>query len=334
MRKPADNISIADFVNLRNNEKQLFTPGPASLLVENIIGLRSCFGRGDSDYVGLEDSVLNSLKRISGQENIIRIQGSASLALEIMALNFLSGNILIVSTGYYSDRFASLANISQRNNKNITNIDLVPWDKVNELSANYDWVLACPTETSCGLKIDIKYLKGIADKAKAKLMLDATASIGLEEDHELADVVGFSSCKGLFGLTGASFICYNALPRNDVDSFYLRIDTHENKMMTGPYHAICSLAEVLPVHSKIRESIIINKKIFIEKMKNYLVHPLEMQPLLCTFVNCKIVSKNNSNILYSSRSLLNGTVVCHLGEAHLKSESQGSIQSDLLINED
>ena len=26
-------------------------------------------------------------------------------------------------------------------------------------------------------------------------MLDATASVGLEENHDLADVIGFSSCK-------------------------------------------------------------------------------------------------------------------------------------------
>ena len=34
-------------------------------------------------------------------------------------------------------------------------------------------------------------------------MLDATASIGLEDEHELADLIAYSSCKGLFGLTGA-----------------------------------------------------------------------------------------------------------------------------------
>ena len=46
-------------------------------------------------------------------------------------------------------------------------------------------------------------------KLKAKLLLDATGSIGLEPDHNLADTIAFSSCKGLFGLTGASFICFN-----------------------------------------------------------------------------------------------------------------------------
>ena len=46
----------------------------------------------------------------------------------------------------------------------------------------------------------------MADKCSAQLMLDATASIGLGDNHELADVISFSSCKGLFGLTGGTFI--------------------------------------------------------------------------------------------------------------------------------
>ena len=35
-------------------------------------------------------------------------------------------------------------------------------------------------------------------------MLDATASIGLESGHEQAEILAYSSCKGLFGLTGAA----------------------------------------------------------------------------------------------------------------------------------
>ena len=46
-------------------------------------------------------------------------------------------------------------------------------------------------------------------KCKSKLALDATASIGLEKNHELSDVAAFSSCKGLFGLTGGAFITFN-----------------------------------------------------------------------------------------------------------------------------
>ena len=62
-----------------------------------------------------------------------------------------------------------------------------------------------------------------------KLFVDATGSIGLEEDHHLADLMAFSSCKGLFGITGASFIAHksNLLP-NDNSYFYFNLETHKN----------------------------------------------------------------------------------------------------------
>ena len=48
------------------------------------------------------------------------------------------------------------------------------------------------TVTYCTSKIPSRFAK----KNKAKLMLDATGSIGLEKDHGLASVISFSSCKG------------------------------------------------------------------------------------------------------------------------------------------
>ena len=39
---------------------------------------------------------------------MVAIQGPASLAIEIGLLNFVRGNILVVNTGYYSDRIYSI----------------------------------------------------------------------------------------------------------------------------------------------------------------------------------------------------------------------------------
>ena len=55
-------MNINNFVKYKNKQKKLFTAGPASLLPENIYGLSPCFGRGDDDYLDLEDRVLNKLK--------------------------------------------------------------------------------------------------------------------------------------------------------------------------------------------------------------------------------------------------------------------------------
>ena len=102
--------NISEFIKYRNDQKYLYTPGPASLVEENLLGLRPCFGRGDLDYSEIENFVLSNLKELSGHQKIVRLQGSASLALEIMALNFLYGNVLIISTGFYSDRLIQLTN--------------------------------------------------------------------------------------------------------------------------------------------------------------------------------------------------------------------------------
>jgi len=318
-------------IKKKNNNKIIFTAGPASLLKENIAALRPCFGRGDKEYLDKEKFVLKKILNISGQNKIVRMQGSASLALEIMSLNFLFGKVLIIKTGYYSDRLIFLTNTAKKNLKKIKKIDTINWTNLDDISKKYDWILACSTETSCGLKLPIEDLYKAKLKSKSKLMLDATGSIGLERNHELADVMAFSSCKGLFGLTGASFICYKKNPKNDVDSFYLKLENHLNKKMTGPYHTIYSLYEVLKKHSDFRLSVEINKNRFLKKMKNELTVPIKYQPLLCTHVKSIIKAKNNKVILYEPRNDIGGSVVCHIGEVHLGKNAKGKILDNLYL---
>ena len=61
-------------------------------------------------------------------------------------------------------------------------------------------------------------------------------------------------------------------------------------------------------------------------MKDYILYPLANQPLLCTYVNKKIKKKNNKVVLYQSRAKIDGSIVCHLGEVHLKRKAKGDIQ--------
>jgi len=329
---PSRNLTVADFVKQRNEEKYLFTAGPASLLAENLIGLRPCFGRGDEDYTTVETRVLDQLKKMSGHSKIARIQGSASLALEIMALNFLEGDVLIISTGYYSDRLQWLAESAQRRNGAVRSVTTIPWTEISTVQGSYDWVWGCPTETSAGILVPITTLRQTADSLGAKLMLDATASIGLEADHDLAQAIAYSSCKGLFGLTGACFIAFNDSPTQEVDSFYLSLQSHLEKRMTGPYHAIASLADVLPRHDHFREGVIVNKQRFIREMRQWLSQPEEHQPLLCTHITATVTSSDPRAVLYAPRSNLGGSVVCHLGEAHLGASARGEIQSILRVS--
>jgi aspartate aminotransferase-like enzyme len=317
--------TIDDFVGRRNSAKLLFTAGPASLLAENITGLRPCFGRGDADYTEVEEDVLTRLRALSGHRQIVRMQGSASLALEIMVLNFLFGRILIVWTGHYSDRLRWLANSCQRRGGRVIEVAYRAYDDLDSVEGRFDWVLACSVETSRGFAIPIRQLAGIAQRLDARLMLDATASIGLESDHHLAEVIAYSSCKGLFGLTGASFIAFNERPEQGVDSFYLDLASHVEKRMTGPYHAIASLADVLPRHAEFREAVVTNKARFMREMRHYLTVPGANQPMLCTHVSCDIGAADPRAVLYRPRSDLAGSVICHLGEAHLGRAAEGRI---------
>jgi aspartate aminotransferase-like enzyme len=324
MDKPSS-ATIASFVERRNRDRQLFTAGPASLLAENLTGLRPCFGRGDEDYLAAEALVLQSLTRMTGHAQLVRLQGSASLALEIAIRNFLSGRVLIVDTGFYSDRLKAMAQAAMAQHAEVSSIEKITAIDIAYPTGRYDWVLACATETSIGLKIPIDTLRQLADRLGAQLLLDATASIGLEGNHELADVIAYSSCKGLFGLTGAAFIASHRLPTVDVDSFYLSYANHRDKRMTGPYHAILSLADVLPQHANFREAVVINKQVFTEKMRPWIPVPENHQPLLCTRVTRKVSSANPAAVLYSSRHPIDGSIVCHLGEVHLGREARGRI---------
>ena len=75
-------------------------------------------------------------------------------------------------------------------------------------------------------------------------------------------MVSFSSCKSLFGLTGACFVGYSSEPANKIHSFMLDIQSHINKKMTGPNSTIQSLDFVLRNYSKFKRSVILIRKIF------------------------------------------------------------------------
>ena len=186
--------NLKNLIKHKNKKKIIFTAGPASLIEENISNISPGFGRGDKNYNKTFSSVVSKIRKISGQEKVVTTQGSGSTALEIVALNFLKGKILIVSTGYYSERLFNITKFAKKTHKKIKSISKIDWKNLNKFSKKkFDWVWACPTETSLGLRIPIIELKKLAEKTSSKLALDATASIGLEKDHKLADVVSFSS---------------------------------------------------------------------------------------------------------------------------------------------
>lgn len=291
-----------------NNKKLMLTPGPAAVLAQNLQNIKPIFGRGDDEYDNMSNAVTKWVKEISGADEVITLQGSATLALEIAAHSFISGKVLLVSTGYYSDRLKKLL----PNNCQLT---ICTYENLTKIKKTFDWVLCAYTETSVAFKVNLPLVKKQAEQLSAKLFVDATGSIGLEEHHNLADVMAFSSCKGLFGLTGAAFIGYKSkLPSKKLDYFYFNLETHKNKMVTGAYHAIASLYGVIKQHNMLKQRVINSKNLVLKKWSN--ITRSINQPLLCTYLDGEVVANDNNIILYTPRSKLTGSVVCHLGEVY------------------
>ena len=298
----------ANSITQINNQKLMLTPGPAVVLHENIENLKPLFGRGDIEYSKMAQNVLDWVRGISGQDQVIISQGSATFSIELASHSFISGRVLLISTGYYSDRLESLL-------PSDCNITICKYEEFDDIYGEFDWVLCAYTETSVAFKVDLKKIRKKANDFGARLFVDATGSIGLEKHHDIADLMAFSSCKGLFGLTGASFIAHkNDLSPKDLNYFYFNIHTHKNKMVTGPYHAIASLFGVIKNHELFRQRVINSKNHILEKYRKIVRD--DNQPLLCTYLEGEVVARDENVILYSPRSKLNGSVICHFGEIH------------------
>jgi len=295
-------------ITQKNNRKLMLTPGPAVVLYENLQYLKPLFGRGDDEYASMSESVINWIKGLSGQDEVVAMQGSATLALELAAHSFVTGKVLLVSTGYYSDRLEKLL-------PNDCELTICEYEELDSIKGNFDWVLCAYTETSVAFKVDLESVKNKANECKAKLYVDATGSIGLEDNHQLADVMAFSSCKGLFGLTGAGFVAHKSdLNPKDLDAFYFNLNTHKNKMTTGPYHAIASLYGIIEKHNIFKQRVVNSKNTILEKYKDIVRE--SNQPLLCTYLEGEVAPNDDSIVLYSPRSELSGSVICHFGEIH------------------
>lgn len=308
------------------NSKFLFTPGPPPVLKEGVRALRSAFGRGDDQFDVTRSEVLTWLETVTGHQKVVDLQGSGSLALEIMIRNFVYGSVLLVKSGYYSERLLGICREIQLEAEGaITSIATVEHNAISEISSKFDWVIAVYVDTSVALKQDLTLLSRLAKRCSAKLALDAVASIGLEEDHGLADVAAFSSCKGLFGITGASFISYDDQPTNQVSSFYMNFASHTKRQMTGPYAQIQYLHGIMSNHETHRNSVEINKNACMSKFSQFIFNDPQNQPLLCTRLSRHVSALDPNVILYQSRNTESKTILNHLGEIHLKSRSRGKI---------
>jgi len=268
-----------------SRDNRLFlTPGPAQFTAESAEHLATSFGRGDNKLEEQAKGVVEFLLELSGQSRLVYAQGSGTLANQIMIENFLYGRVLIVDSGYYSKRLLTLASSAEH----VKEIEFSRYEA--SPSGQFDWVLATPVETGQGTLRSIVELRALADNLGARLALDGVASVGLEADHDLADVVGFSSCKGIFALTGACFLASKDEPANRSSSFYLDYDTHAQKKVTGPYSQIQSIIGLRDMHSEMVACVEENKALIGSIFSENIVHDPDRQPLISTAVRGAVIA--------------------------------------------
>ena len=222
----------------KNSIRITFCPGPGAVIPEWFEGQTEFFGRGDLYYKKIKVRVLTWIKKISNQNNVIPIAGSGTTAAILSFHTFLRGRVCVVKTGYYSDRWYNYLKKTKivKNTKYLSIVDLTNYKK------NFDWIIFVYVETAACRKFDIHKVFNIKKRMKSKLMIDATASIGLEKNHDLADIIFFSSCKGLFGPTGLGFVAYkNNLRKITSKDFWYDYNTHEKSKYTLGYNCIAAL---------------------------------------------------------------------------------------------
>jgi aspartate aminotransferase-like enzyme len=223
-----------------------FCPGPGALIPEWTKSQREFFGRNDEEYEKIKKQTIKWLKKISKKDYIIPIAGSGTNAAIVAINTFLTGKILIINTGYYSNRwFKEIKNTIKY--KKIYHIN---YKKLEFFNKKVDWILFVYVETGLCKKFDIRKIFKLKKKLNAKLMVDAVASIGLELYHNLADVVFFSSCKGLFGITGLGFIGYNQkIKMRTSKSFIINYLTHQKELYTLGYNCLTTLHLISKKHT-------------------------------------------------------------------------------------
>ena len=270
------------------NEKITFCPGPGAYIPEWINNQKEYFGRGDKEYTLIKKKTFSWLKRLSGKKNIVSIGWSASTAAIIAFENFLSGKILIINTGYYSKRWHN-----HLKHKKFKKISFINYPDVKNLNGKFDWIIFVYVETATCTKYDIKKIFQLKKKLKSKLMLDATATIGLENNHNLSDVMFFSSCKGLFGPTGLGFIAYGEkLKINKVKDFWLDIETHIKAKYTLGYNCMASLYKIIKRHSFYKKKLIFASNYLKNFMSNI------DNPVIGCSLKYKIKNKNLKNTIF------------------------------------
>lgn len=208
------------------NKEMLLVPGPTPVVDEIYDALANeTRGHTDPRFVSIYKNALEKTKELFQTDGeVFIIAGSGTLAMEMAIVNTVGSceNILVISHGYFGDRFTPLATAYGIN----VEVLQAEWGKQVEVSAveaklaegHFKAVTITHADTSTGVVSDLDALVPIIKKTGALVILDGVvATAALDEnmskefghpDYKL-DVVLTGSQKAIGVPPGLAIIAFN-----------------------------------------------------------------------------------------------------------------------------
>ncbi len=208
------------------NKEMLLVPGPTPVVDEIYDALASeTRGHTDPRFVNIYKNAIEQTKKLFQTDGeVFVIAGSGTLAMEMAIVNTVGKgeNLLVISHGYFGDRFIPLATAYGIH----VEVLQAEWGKQIEVSAvkaklaegNFKAVTITHADTSTGVVSDLDALVPVIKKAGALVILDGVvATAALDEnmskeynhpDYKL-DVVLTGSQKAIGVPPGLAIIAFN-----------------------------------------------------------------------------------------------------------------------------
>ena len=180
------------------NRKLVMIPGPTPVVrsIQNEMG-RETVAFGDPTFVKDYKETIEDLKKLFDCDGeVFLIAGTGTLAMEMAIANNLKAgeNILIVSHGFFGDRFV---NLCERKGLNVDVLqsdwgDIVPLDKIDEklASKKYSAITVTHVDTSTGVCAPVAQIGEIVKKYEDTLYIvdGVCATAGVEENMKKMNI--------------------------------------------------------------------------------------------------------------------------------------------------
>lgn len=230
-------------------EKILMTPGPTNIPDEVFKAMSVNMHHRTEEFAAVMENVQSKLRKLFNTKNdvlILLCSGTGGLEASIVNLFSPGDKLLCINCGVFGKRFADIARMYgvEVHEKAIQwGYGVNPEDIEEELKINdYKAVYATYSETSTGIKNDIKAIGKVVKKHGPLFIVDIVSALGgLEFDAENfnVDVAVAGSQKGLMCPPGLALVsmsdrAWNAVEKSTLPKFYFDFKKYRESKMS-PY---------------------------------------------------------------------------------------------------